>query len=372
MRLFDLSQMPRHALLRQIITVKVHHRCLLNRIRLKLPLENHLNQAFLHLFRSHIQELHRGFQQPILGHVSAAALGKTFQHIGHATLQPEFAVFLKPQLHGNLIGLPKADAVNILHQAVRIVLHHFQGFAAVQLIDANRLGHGDSQFSQGKRNFRKFNGLAKGFRNHLQGFRSDSPNFQQLLRILFQHVQGGFPEAVHNQVGHLRADALHVSRRQKGSNPIRVVRNHLFVGFRVELLAVFAVHFKFPNDAVLHAGIRIMKTSGHRKLFVFRFKDAHRVSIFFIMKNYPLQFPDFFHGSPLLLCLFFSRPKISVGTVSDYPGSIPVRRILPALPWISSPPYRTSLHPQCPGSGAFPLPEKEAFSGCRIPARSGG
>ncbi len=160
-----------------------------------------------YLLLRHTQNLRRLRFQVFLRHVDVAFLGHAVERVGHARFDAPRIVRGQTQRLSDFIGRLKADAVHIVDQSVRRVLHHRQRLVAVLLVDFGRQSGGNAMRLQEKHHVLDGPLLLPRFNDALHPLVADAQHLAQFRGLVVDNVQRLFAEAVDDALGHHPAHA---------------------------------------------------------------------------------------------------------------------------------------------------------------------
>ena len=150
---------------------------------------------------------------------------------------------VKSHLFRDRVRGPEADAPYVIRQTIGILLHDLNAFIAIGLKDFCRVAGADIMPLQEDHDIADLLLLLPAL---FDPFYTDAANpryFQQLLRPLFDHVQGIFAELPDDLLGVFGPNPLDQAAAQIFFHAVDCGRQCLFKGLDRELPAVFGVHF---------------------------------------------------------------------------------------------------------------------------------
>ena len=252
-------------------------------------------------FGGHLQDLRRLGLQLLLRHVDVPLLGHAVQRVGDAGLDPPRIVMGQPERSRDLVGGLEADAVDVLHEAVRLVAHDRQGIVAIFLVDFDRQRRGNAvRLEEDHDIFDRFLLLPR-LLDATDALRPNADDVAQPLRVVVDNVQRRLAELVHDALGHLLADAADHARAEIALDALYRGGQGLLALLGLELPPVFAVARPPPAQAQPFAGVhfgqiaddgdqtiaprRISKTQHIRRV---RLQANHRIAVFGVIIGHTL------------------------------------------------------------------------------------
>ena len=112
------------------------------------------------------------------------------------------------------VGSLETDAPDVICQTVGIILHLLDTVLAVLLVDLCSVGGTDTVSLQEHHDVLHILLFLPAIANLANPALADAGYFEQTVGIVLNNLEGIQPEVLHNQLGHLRPDALHQSAAQ--------------------------------------------------------------------------------------------------------------------------------------------------------------
>src|SRR5207247_5201928 len=118
-----------------------------------------------------------------------------------ASPDPDHGCLLDPELHGDRVGGPEADAADVPSQAIRILGHDLHGIGAIRLEDPHRSRCADAVTVQEDHNFANDLLFRPGGSDAAGSDSADASDLTQALGLCLDRVEHLFTEGTHQLFG---------------------------------------------------------------------------------------------------------------------------------------------------------------------------
>ena len=214
----QLQQAARCLHLRRIQIFRIYQAYTAHFLRAQQILLQQAAENILHHGSVNRQRSCRFTHQQLLRHAGVSHACGLRQRISNACAQAFLAVMLHAHSHGNSVRSFKADAGNILRQAVGIFLNAGNRRSAVGCLQAGCVTAAHAVCFQEHHQLAQTGKLAVRFTDSGSLFGADAAYLCQALGIASQNLQRVRSEGLHNSCRRHRADSLHRAGSQKAFN----------------------------------------------------------------------------------------------------------------------------------------------------------